>query len=164
MNSPAHGTLCSVRSRSPALAVCFSFNPFTNIGRAVTELNSIGFATRQKLYGITIQERYVFQVQNQQGTSNFQAEEALQFRDVFRLNSAAECEDNLVSCRSLDFQHDYPPSLYRRSCDSNPGTNVKLLKTEELMDPEEASLHEFAIFSRRHNIFFQPKLPGFRRT
>src|SRR5271168_2497940 len=48
MTSPARCTLRSARSLSPALAVSLSFNPFTYIGRAVFQLNSIGFATPQK--------------------------------------------------------------------------------------------------------------------
>jgi len=135
MSSPAHGTLCSVQSLLPALAVCFSFNPFANIGRTVFELNSIGFATRQKLYGVTIQERYVLQVQSQQIARDFQIEESLQFRDVFRLDSAAKCKNNFAVCGSLDLQHAHPPSLYLGSRDSNPDTNIKPLKNKELSNP-----------------------------
>jgi hypothetical protein len=76
-------------------------------------LNSIGFATRQKLYGVTIQERYVFQVQSQQLIRDFQIKDSSQFREVIGLDSAAECKNNFAICRALDFQHDYPPSLYR---------------------------------------------------
>jgi hypothetical protein len=146
MISPARGTLRSVRSLSPALAVCFSFNPFTNIGRAVFELNSIGFATRQKLYGVTIQERYVFQVQSQQVIRDFQTKDSLQFREVVGLDSATKCEDNFAVCRALDFQHDYPPSLYRGSRDSNPDTNIKPLKNKELRDPKGSTFANSRFF------------------
>jgi hypothetical protein len=107
MSSPARGMFGSVRSLSPALAVCFAFNPFTNIGRTIFELNSIGFATGQKLYGVTIQERYVFQIQSQVVALTFQIEQSLQFCDVLGLDSAAERKDNFAVCRSLDFQHAY---------------------------------------------------------
>jgi hypothetical protein len=146
MSSPARGTLCSVQSLWPALAVCFSFNPFTNIGRTVFELNSIGFATRQKLYGVTIQERYVLQVQSQQLTRDFQTEESLQFRDVLGLDSAAERKNNFVICGSLDLQHTHPPSPYLGNRDSNPDTNIKTLKNKELRNPRGSSFTNSRFF------------------
>jgi hypothetical protein len=109
-------------------------------------LNSIGFATRQKLYGVTIQERYVLQVQSQQLTRDFQIEESLQFRDVFRLDSAAKCKNNFVICGSLDLQHAHPPSLYLASRDSNPDTNIKPLKNKELRDPRGSSFANSRFF------------------
>src|ERR1700733_15685976 len=102
---PARGTLRSVRSLAPVLACCFPFNPFTNIGRAIFELNSIGFATGQKLYGVTIQERYVFQVKGEMVALAFQIEQSLQLSDVLGLDTAAEGKDHFAVCRSLDSQH-----------------------------------------------------------
>jgi hypothetical protein len=109
-------------------------------------LNSIGFATRQKLYGVTIQERYVLQVQSQQVTRDFQIEESLQLRDVFGLDSAAKRKNNFVICGSLDLQHTHPPSLYLGSRDSNPDTNIKPLKNKELRDPRASSFANLRFF------------------
>ena len=81
---------------APVLAFCFSFNPFTNIGRAIIELNSIGFATGQKLYGVTIQKRYVFQVQGEVVALAFQIEQSLQLSDVLGLDTAAEGKDDFA--------------------------------------------------------------------
>src|SRR5271155_2832626 len=98
MTSPARCTLRNVRSLSPALAVSLSFNPFTYIGRTAFQLNSVGFATRQKPYGVTIQQRYVLQVQSQAAPLVFQIEQSLQLRHVLRLNSAAECKHHFSVC------------------------------------------------------------------
>jgi hypothetical protein len=76
----------------------FTFNPFTNIGRAIIELNSVSFATHQKLYGVTIQKRYVFQVQGEPVALAFQIEQSLQLSDVLGLDPAAEGKDHLADC------------------------------------------------------------------
>ena len=135
MSSPARGTPWSIQSLSPALVVSFSFNPFTNVCRTVFQLNSVGFATRQKLYGVTIQERYVFQVQGELAIVAFQIEQSLQLPNILGLDSAAERKDNFAVRRSLDFQHDYSPSLYLLRSESNSDTKVKPLKNKELGDP-----------------------------
>jgi len=76
----------------------FTFNPFTNIGRAIIELNSVGFAMRKKLYGVTIQKCYVFQVQGEVVALAFQIEQSLQLSDVLGLDTAAEGKDHFAVC------------------------------------------------------------------
>jgi len=133
--------------------VCFSFNPFTNIGRAIFELSSVGFATRQKLYGVATQQRYVVQIQSHMVTCVFQIEQSLQFRDVFGLDSAAKRKDDFSICRSLYFQHDDSPSLYLRLRDCNSDTNIKPLKNEELRESVRASFANSRFFREQKTGF-----------
>jgi hypothetical protein len=71
---------------------CLLFNPLSNIQGTVFELDAIGFTARQKPHSFLADERYVLQIQNNLVIGRLQRKKLLEFPNIFRLNSAAQCE------------------------------------------------------------------------
>src|ERR1700674_3981138 len=102
-----HSLSCVVRPcDSPVLLMLplptFSPDPFTQVNRAVLELDAIGFAIGKKLDCIPVYKCYVFQIQGDMTTGPFQLEEPTQVVNIFCLDSAAQSENDLSIRFPLD--------------------------------------------------------------
>jgi len=89
-----HRLSCVVRPcDSPVLLKlplpAFSPDPFTQVNRAVLELDAIGFAIGKKPDRIPVYKCYVFQIQGDMTAGPFQLKEPTQFVNIFCLDSTA---------------------------------------------------------------------------
>jgi len=69
-------------------------NPLAYIGWAVFQPDAVPLTACQKLHGIAIYERHVFQVQSNRTTAFFEAKNSLQLGHVFDLHSTSEAQDH----------------------------------------------------------------------
>jgi hypothetical protein len=86
----------------PLHLLVFSHDPFTNVGRAVLQIDPIRFTSGKELESVAVYECYVFQIQGDLTASGFQLEEPAQFFDILRLDSTGESEDDLSIRFPLD--------------------------------------------------------------
>jgi hypothetical protein len=93
---------------SPRCRPTFSPNPFTDICRAILELDVIHFADGKKLDSIAVDERDVPQIQGNLAADVFQLEEPSQLVNILCLDSTAESENDFSICLPLDSEHPMP--------------------------------------------------------
>jgi hypothetical protein len=80
----------------------FSLNPFTNVSRAILEIDAIRFASGKELDSVAVYECYVFQIQGDPTAGSFQLEEPAQFFNILRLDSTGYGENDLSIRFPLD--------------------------------------------------------------
>jgi hypothetical protein len=87
------------------LAGCFGLFPHRSIRGYKPELDTLDFAVRQELHGISVYQRYVPQIERDSLTDNLQTKESLQLGNVFDLDSATQRKGDPVVRRALNPQH-----------------------------------------------------------
>jgi hypothetical protein len=103
-------------------------NPLTNIGWAISELDILGFAPTEKFHGIPGNQRYIVEIQDQGSIRVLQLKKALQLRNIFRLNSATQCKDDVPVRRPLDSQHGFSFRTARTCSNATSAPELNLLK------------------------------------
>src|SRR5262249_17761695 len=90
--------------------VSLSHNPFTNVFRAVLELDAVCFAALEKSDSVSIHEGQVLQVQDDAAAVRFCSKEGVQLADMVCCQSTAKGKDDLAVRRSSNLQHPTLPS------------------------------------------------------
>ncbi|MGP8157308.1 MAG: hypothetical protein ACLQMT_10655 [Candidatus Acidiferrales bacterium] len=150
-----YGSLLGVFGAMTCIQRCFDFAlyPFTDISRAIFDLDAIRLAARQKPNCVSIYECYVPQIQNQMATDWLQGEEALQLRYALRFDSAAQGKHHLPVCRPPDSQHGF----FRVS---NLIASRKSLKSHAVSKPNFCDVREFVNLSRTATRILRGKFLG----
>jgi hypothetical protein len=82
-------------------------DPLADIGWTILQLDTLRFAACKELQGISIDQRYVLQIEREALTDCFQAEEALQLGNILNLYATTQGKDHAPVGRPLDSHHGF---------------------------------------------------------
>jgi hypothetical protein len=79
-----------VAATSMPPSILFSFHPFANIGSAILKLHAIGFATREKVHDVAIDQAHLFQIENDVATISLEFKKSHELGDRLCFDSATQ--------------------------------------------------------------------------
>jgi len=83
----------------------YFIDPLSDMKRTIFELDAIGLAAAEKFDGVLVDERHVFQIQDQLLAGCLDGEQLLDLSDILCFDPATECEQDFTIPCSPSSQH-----------------------------------------------------------
>jgi hypothetical protein len=104
--------------------------------RTIFELDTVGLAAAEEFDGILVNQRHVPQIQNQLLSRCFDGEQLFELFDVFGLDPATECKQDLTIPCSPSSQH--ASSLCMETSDAGWNSLLRVLVNESRIEESAA--------------------------